>query len=132
MTGFLLTLAFTPHFAALTGFHLGVYLTSIVIGASATALLIGPAAFHRFAFFGLILLMLALSCELLVILDVVLGAPRSIWLTVGITLWFTIWWYVVPLWNRARHRRTDNSLTETSRLVAFSSLSRAPVKYGHR
>jgi Family of unknown function (DUF6328) len=121
LLAFLLTLAFTPRFGALTDFQRQVYVTSLVIGAAATALLIAPAAFHRvvfqrglrhalvtysnrFAYFGLILLMCALSSALLLILDVVLGAPRSIWITGAIASWFGVWWYAIPMWNRARHR----------------------------
>src|SRR5215470_5399515 len=121
LLAFLLTLAFTPRFGALTDFQRHVYVTSLVIGAAATALLIAPAAFHRvvfqrglrhalvaysnrFAYFGLILLMCALSSALLLILDVVLGQPRSIWITAAIASWFGMWWYAIPMWNRARHR----------------------------
>lgn len=121
LLAFLLTLAFTPRFGALSDFQRHVYVTSLVIGAGATALLIAPAAFHRvvfqrglrhalvaysnrFAYFGLILLMLALSSALLLILDVVLGSPRSIWITAAIASWFGTWWYAIPMWSRARHR----------------------------
>lgn len=121
LLAFLLTLAFTPRFGALTVFQRDVYVISLVIGAAATALLIAPAAFHRvvfqrglrhtlvsysnrFALFGLILLMCALTSALLLILDVVLGSPRSIWLTGAIATWFGLWWYALPMWNRARHR----------------------------
>lgn len=121
LLAFLLTLAFTPRFGALTVFQRDVYVISLVIGAAATALLIAPAAFHRvvfqrglrhalvsysnrFALFGLILLMCALTSALLLILDVVLGSPRSIWITAAIATWFGTWWYALPMWNRARHR----------------------------
>jgi hypothetical protein len=122
LLAFLLTLAFTPRFSYLTHFQIVVYVTSLVIGAGATALLIAPAAFHRivfhndlkdtlvrysnrFAYFGLIMLMLALSSSMLLILDVVLGSPRSIWITCSISSWFGVWWYGVPIWNRLRHGR---------------------------
>lgn len=124
LLAFLLTLAFTPRFAILTDFQRMVYVTSLVIGAGATALLIAPAAFHRVVFqrdlkhalvrssnllalFGLIMLMLALSSSLLLILDVVLGSPQSVWITCGIALWFGLWWYVLPVWNCVRHARSS-------------------------
>src|SRR5215468_10988642 len=50
LLAFLLTLAFTPRFGILTDFQRGVYVTSLVIGAAATALLIAPASFHRIVF----------------------------------------------------------------------------------
>jgi hypothetical protein len=141
MLGFLLTLAFTPRFAMLTNFQQALYVTSLVIGASAAALLIGPAAFHRivfhrdlkhtlvtysnrFAYFGLILLMLSLSFALLLILDVVLGSPRSIWIAGAITGWFSSWWYAVPLWNRARHRRGRQRDRTEPAIVTIPRLAR--------
>jgi Family of unknown function (DUF6328) len=124
LLAFLLTLAFTQRFSQLNDFQRTVYVTSLVIGACATALLIAPAAFHRvvfqrdlkhalvkcsnlLAFFGLIMLMLAISSSLLLILDVVLGSPRSVWITSGIATWFGIWWYVLPMWNCIRHSRSS-------------------------
>jgi Family of unknown function (DUF6328) len=122
LLAFLLTLAFTPRFNLLNDFQRTVYVTSLVIGAGATALLIAPAAFHRivfqrdlryslvkatnrFAAAGLALLMAALSSSLLLILDVVLGSPWSLWITTAITTWFVLWWYGLPVWNRLRHHQ---------------------------
>ncbi len=44
---FLLTLAFTSRFAAVTQFQRNVYVLTLMLCAGATALLIAPAAFHR-------------------------------------------------------------------------------------
>lgn len=124
LLAFLLTLAFTPRFAALTHLQVVLYVTALVIGSAATSLLIAPAALHRFlfhwdlkhtmvtysnrfAYFGLILLMLSLSTSLMLILDVVLGSPRSIWITTAITAWFGLWWYAVPARQRFRYRRAQ-------------------------
>lgn len=122
LLAFLLSLAFTPRFSDLNDFQLTVYVTSLVIGAAATALLIAPAAFHRivfhrdlrhtlvtatnrFAASGLVLLMCALVSALLLILDVVVGSPWSVWITLAISTWFGMWWYGLPVWNRVRHKR---------------------------
>ncbi|WP_223199411.1 DUF6328 family protein [Solihabitans fulvus] len=122
LLAFLFTLAFTPRFTALTDFQRGVYVTSLILGAAATALLIAPAPFHRvvfarrlkrllvrasglFAVFGLALLMLSLSSALLLILDVVLNIALAAWIASGTLLWFCTWWYAVPLWSRMRHGR---------------------------
>ncbi len=137
LLAFLLMLAFTPRFDVLTAFQRDVYVASLVLGAAATALLIAPTPFHRlvfrrqlkqqlvkassrFAFFGVTLLMLALSSSMLLILDVVVGADRARWITGGTMAWFGLWWYVAPLWTRlcsrwrkrraaehGAHRRTD-------------------------
>ncbi len=114
LLAFLLTLAFTPRFAQLTELQLDVYVTSLVLGAASTGLLIAPAPFHRlvfrrrlkkqlvrasnrFALCGLVLLMLALASAMMLILDVVLGTRTAVWITAGLLGWFSLWWYVLPL-----------------------------------
>jgi len=120
LLAFLLTVAFTPRFATLTEFERRVYVGALVLGAASTALLIAPAAFHRlvfqrrlkrqlvlassrFAMCGLTLLMLSISCALLLILSVTLGTAPAVWFTAGALGWFSLLWYVVPLWSRSRH-----------------------------
>lgn len=124
LLAFLLTLAFTPRFAALTEYQRNIYVASLVLGAAANALLIAPAPFHRmvygrrlklqlvrassrFALSGVTLLMLALTSSLLLILDVVIGTHRALWIAGGTFGWFTLWWYVAPLWSRIRNRHVD-------------------------
>ncbi|AHI00496.1 DUF6328 family protein [Kutzneria viridogrisea] len=121
LLAFLLSLAFTPRFATLTDLQRDAFVASLVLGATATALLIAPAPFHRlvfqrrlkrqlvqvssaFALCGLVLLMLSLAAALLLILDVVLGTHLAVWITGGIVGWFSLLWYVVPLWFRLRRR----------------------------
>lgn len=122
LLAFLLAAAFTPRFADLTDFQRALYVVSLVLGCGATALLIAPSAYHRvvyqrqlkhylvrcsnwFAHFGLAMLMLALSSSMMLILDVVLGTQRAVWITGGVLMWFVMWWYVLPMWARARNRQ---------------------------
>jgi hypothetical protein len=115
----MLSLAFTPKFGSLGEFDRGAFVASLVLGAAATALLIAPAPVHRLVFqhrlkrqlvhltsglalSGLVLLMLSLASALMLILDVVLGKEWAGMLTAGIVSWFSLWWYVVPLWLRWR------------------------------
>ncbi|MFI9385446.1 DUF6328 family protein [Kutzneria sp. NPDC052558] len=117
LLAFLLSLAFTPRFASLGEFDRSAFVASLVLGAAATALLIAPAPVHRLVFqhrlkrqlvhltsglalSGLVLLMLSLSSALMLILDVVLGQEWAGMLTAGIVSWFSLWWYIVPLWLR--------------------------------
>jgi hypothetical protein len=119
LLAFLLSLAFTPKFGSLGEFDRGAFVASLVLGAAATALLIAPAPVHRLVFqhrlkrqlvhltsglalSGLVLLMLSLASALMLILDVVLGQEWAGMLTAGIVSWFSLWWYVVPLWLRWR------------------------------
>lgn len=121
LLAFLLTLAFTPRFGSLNTFQLDVYVLSLVLGATSTALLIAPAPFHRLVFrrrlktqlvrtsshlllAGLVLLKLALAAALLLILDVVLGRWPAVWITGGIVAWFSFWWYLLPLRYRLARR----------------------------
>ncbi|WP_246257074.1 DUF6328 family protein [Amycolatopsis anabasis] len=116
----LLMVAFTPAFTSFTSFQRHVYVIGLILGAAAKALLIAPAAFHRMVFrrrlkselvrsanvftlCGLALLMLALTAALLLILSVVLGPRQAAWIAGGTLLWFSLLWYVFPLWSRKRH-----------------------------
>jgi hypothetical protein len=119
---FLLTIAFQQRFPEITTFQRNVYVTTLILVALATALLIAPVSFHRVVFRqrqkrtlveathrlaigGLVLLLLALCGAVLLILDVVLGTRPAVIGTTGIGLWFIIFWYVIPL--RVRAQPTD-------------------------
>ena len=125
LLAFLLALAFTPRFAEITEFQQEVYVVALVLGASATALLIAPAAYHRLVFrrglkdrlvratalftlSGLTLLMLAIGASLLLVLDVVIGGSQARWLTAAVLGWFGLWWYAVPLWTRRHGHQPDS------------------------
>jgi hypothetical protein len=118
---FLLTLAFTARFPQVTQFERYVYVTTLMLCAAATALLIAPAAFHRvvyrrrlkhhlvhianrLALSGLVLLLLAMISALLLILDVVIGLGPAVLLAFGGLAWFATWWFVLPVWSRIRHQ----------------------------
>jgi Family of unknown function (DUF6328) len=122
---FLLTLAFTSRFPQVTQVERYIYVTTLMLCAAATALLIAPAAFHRviyrrrlkhhlvhvanrLALSGLVLLLLAMISALLLILEVVIGLGPAVLLAVGGLAWFVTWWFVLPVWSRIRHQsRTD-------------------------
>jgi hypothetical protein len=117
---FLLALAFTTRFAAVTGFQRNLYVLTLMLCAGSTALLIAPAAYHRvvyrrrlkqhlvqvanrLALSGLMMLLLAIISALLLILDVVLGLGPALFLGAGALAWFVAWWFVLPIWSRLRH-----------------------------
>ena len=117
---FLLALAFTARFAAVTGFQRGLYVLTLMLCAGAAALLIAPAAYHRvvyrrrlkqhlvrvanrLALSGLMMLLLAIIAALVLILDVVLGAGPALVLGTGALAWFIAWWFALPVWSRLRH-----------------------------
>jgi Family of unknown function (DUF6328) len=116
---FLLTIAFQQRFPQVTDFQRTVYVTTLLLVAAATGLLIAPVSFHRIVFRqrqkrtlvkathrlatgGLVLLLFALVGAVLLILDVVLGTRQALLGAGGVALWFILFWYVIPL--RARRQ----------------------------
>jgi hypothetical protein len=121
LLAFLFTLAFTNRFASITSFQRDVYVATLLLGSSAIALLIAPAAFHRMiyrrrlkahlvraahrmALAGLLLLLATMGSALLLILDIVIGMHPAMLLTGAALGWFVTWWFVLPTWTRVRHR----------------------------
>jgi hypothetical protein len=122
LLAFVLTLAFTPRFGALTGGERGLYVGTLILAAVAASVLMAPAAFNRLLFrrqmrrslvvaanraamLGLTLLLASMGCAIMLILRVVLGSP---WLAVAITAtvmaWCVLIWFAFPTWWRYRHR----------------------------
>lgn len=111
---FLLTITFQQRFPEITTFQRNVYVTTLILVALATALLIAPVSFHRIVFGqrqkrslvkatnrlaigGLVLLLLAVCGAVLLILDVVVGTRAAVVGTGGVAIWFVIFWYAIPL-----------------------------------
>jgi uncharacterized protein DUF6328 len=114
---FLLGIAFTARFPSLDQFDVNVYTVTLLTTALATIVLIAPVAFHRLVFrrrqkgalvmvgdrlllLGLALLVLAISCAVLLILDVVLGRWQGIAGGGLIALCGLLTWYGLPVWAR--------------------------------
>jgi Family of unknown function (DUF6328) len=123
LLGFLFTVVFSNRFSDLTGTQRAIYLTTLVLGASATAVLIAPVSFHRILFglrvkpelvrtanrltmLGLGLLMCTITGAMLLVFDVMLKGPVVVWLAVAVGAWFVLLWWVVPLWLRL-HRTLE-------------------------
>ncbi|MFF4444346.1 DUF6328 family protein [Streptomyces sp. NPDC001502] len=118
--GFLLTVAFTPHFQGLPQTDKVIYIVTVVLGALATGALIGPVSFHRIVsgrrikpeavawasrltFTGLILLLATCTCALLLVLRVATHNAVGPWLVAGVLAWYLLCWFVLPLWARVRY-----------------------------
>jgi hypothetical protein len=116
---FLLGLAFTQRFAGLDRFDVVVYTITLLTTAVATLLLIAPVAFHRLVFrrrqkelligvadrlllLGLSLLVVAISCAVALILDVVLGRTASLLGGILVLLLGGLLWFALPAWARSR------------------------------
>ncbi|WP_199823433.1 DUF6328 family protein [Streptomyces sp. NRRL WC-3742] len=121
---FLLGVAFTPRFAELTDTQQDIYVTTLLLTVVASAVLATPVALHRglyrhpgkarivtvsarVAQVGLLLLASALTGAVLLVLDVVLGAPLAVAITGVVALIFASLWFVLP-WAVRRPLRHDH------------------------
>lgn len=131
--GFLLAVVFQPRFTELSEVDRDIYVTTVVLGSSTVAALIGPVTYHRLltgrlmkpqtviwasrmTLVGLVLLFLTMCSTLLLIMRVALHSPFALWLVGGIALWFLACWFVFPVWALARNRsgpRDDAPLPES-------------------
>jgi hypothetical protein len=110
---FLLTLPFTARWEAVTTFQRAVFLTTLLLVALASALLIGPVAFHRVVFrrhiraelvttanvmalVGLVTLGLALVGVVLLVVSVLMGTLATVLISSVTALMFVVLWGVVP------------------------------------
>jgi hypothetical protein len=113
---FLLGIVFTPRFVELAGWQTAVYVLTLVLAASAAAVLIAPVMYHRLVFrrrlklrivevthrhalTGLTLLLLSLIGALTLAVSLVIG-PWSFVLCGGLAVLFGTVWFGLPLWHR--------------------------------
>jgi hypothetical protein len=119
--GFLLSLPFTTRFIQLTSGQRDLYLACLVLSATATALLIGPVAYHRLVFrrgqkeklvrFANLLAILGLAAVGGAVLTAVLlltwyvaGALTGGLVTAYIGVVIAALWFVIPLATRRDQR----------------------------
>ena len=115
--GFLLSLPFTTRFTQLSPGQRNLYLATIVLAAVATALLLGPVAYHRLVFrqgqkerlvraanimaiAGLATVGLAVSAAVLLVTDYVPSGPTAGLITAFVTCLFAGLWFALPLAHR--------------------------------
>ena len=115
--GFLLSLPFTNRFARLSPGQRDLYLASVVLAAVATALLVGPVAYHRMVFRrgqkerlvraasvmaigGLGAVALAVSAAVLLVTSYVGGGLAAGLITAFVACLFALLWFVFPLARR--------------------------------
>jgi hypothetical protein len=115
--GFLLSLPFTSQFKQLDGSDRDLYLVCLILAAVATALLLGPVAYHRLVFrqgmkeelvktanvmaiLGLIAVGLSISASVLLVTSFVAGYGTGS-VIAGLTLlMFALLWFALPLSRR--------------------------------
>jgi MFS family permease len=121
--GFLLSLPFTNRFARLSHGQRDLYLATLVLSALATALLLGPVAYHRLVFrrgqkeglvraasvmaiLGLAVVGFAVPAAVLLVTSFVASGVSAALITVFVAGVFGIVWFAYPL---ARGRRNQTS-----------------------
>ena len=115
--GFLLSLPFTTVFKQLTSGERDLYLACLLLAVVATALLLGPVAYHRLVFrqgqkeklvraanvmaiLGLITAGLALSTSVLLVTGFVAGYGTGTVIAVLVLAMFGLLWFALPLTRR--------------------------------
>ncbi len=115
--GFLLSLPFTNRFDKLSSGERDLYLGTLVLAAVATALLLGPVAYHRLVFrqgekeqlvraasvmaiAGLATVGLAVSAAVLLVTGFVASGLPAVLITVLVTVMFGLLWFAFPLSRR--------------------------------
>ena len=115
--GFLLSLPFTTVFKQLSGAERDLYLACLILAAVATALLLGPVAYHRVVFrqgqkeklvraantlaiLGLITVGLAVSASVLLVAGFVAGYGTGSVIAVLVLVMFGLLWFAFPLTRR--------------------------------
>jgi hypothetical protein len=122
--GFLLSLPFTSRFDRLGGAQRDLYVSDLALAALATALLVGPVAYHRLVFrrrqkerlvraanvmaiCGLLTVAVAVSAAVLLVVSyVVPGWPAAV-VTAVVVLAFASLWLVIPLLRREAAGRPE-------------------------
>ncbi|MFJ8046025.1 DUF6328 family protein [Kitasatospora sp. NPDC096147] len=112
--GFLVSVAFTPHFEDLPHFDRTLYVVTVLLGALATGTLIAPVSIHRITTghnlkpsliriasrmlsLGLTLLALTIGSSLLLLLRSATDNPALSWILAGLALaYFATTWLVLP------------------------------------
>ena len=120
--GFLLSLPFTTRFTRLSSGQRDLYLASLVLAAVATALLVGPVAYHRLVFRrgqkerlvraasvmaigGLAAVALAVCAAVLLVTSYVGGGLAAGLITALVVCLFGLLWFVFPLARRRLSRQ---------------------------
>jgi cation transport ATPase len=115
--GFLLSLPFTNQFSKLGSGERNLYLATLVLATVATALLLGPVAYHRLVFrqrqkerliraanvmaiAGLAAVGLAVSAAVLLVTGFVASGLPAVLITALVVLMFGLTWFAFPLIRR--------------------------------
>src|SRR4051794_12568517 len=115
---FLLAVPFQQRFQTVNASQRDVYLFTLLAAATATAFLVAPSAYHRVAFQehekeriismgtrqfvgGIVALAVAMTGAVLLVTDVLFGAPTVVVTVIAVAGMFGWLWFGIGLWRRA-------------------------------
>lgn len=127
---FLLTVPFSNGFKKVTGFQQGFYFAALVLAALSAAMLIAPAVMHRILFrqhhkrdlvyaasqvalAGQTLLAFAVATSVFFVTDYLYGHALATVMAIVVLVWTSVWFFVLPLYIRARRHRDDEETTSS-------------------
>jgi hypothetical protein len=127
---FLLTVPFSNGYGKVTEFQQGVYFAALLIAALSAAMLIAPAVMHRILFRhhhkrdlvyvasrvalgGQTLLAFAVGASVLLVTDYIYSLALAAAMTAVVMVWTSVWFFVLPLYIRARRHRDDETTSST-------------------
>ena len=141
--GFLLSLPFTTRFTRLSDGQRDPYLASLVLAAVATALLVGPTAYHRLVFRqgqkerlvrtaslmaigGLAAVSLAVSAAVFLVTSYVADGLPAALITAFVACLFGLLWFMLPLAQR-RLRCLPQDRSAAQHCLGLGGVLGAPV-----
>ena len=127
---FLLTVPFSNGFQKVTSFERDMYFSALLLAGLSAAMLIAPAAMHRILFRhglkkelveaatrvtlgGQILLIVAVAASVFLIGDYLYGHIVGAVLSVAMAIYWTTWFFVIPLRIRSHHRAAASKISST-------------------
>ena len=128
---FLLTVPFSNGFSKVSDFQRGVYFAALLLAALSAAMLIAPAVMHRILFRqhhkrdlvyaasrvalgGQTILAFAVGASVFLVADFIYSLALAIAMSLAVMVWTTIWFFVVPLYIRAKRHRDDSDTTSST------------------
>jgi len=127
---FLLTVPFSNGYSKVSDFQQGVYFAALLLAALSAAMLIAPAVMHRILFRqhhkrdlvyvasrvalgGQTLLAFAVGASVFLVADYIYSLAIAAAMAAVVMVWTSVWFFVLPLYIRARRHRDDETTSST-------------------
>jgi hypothetical protein len=128
---FLLTVPFSNGWSKVSDLQRGIYFAALLLAALSAAMLIAPAVMHRILFRqhhkhdlvysasrvalgGQTILAFAVGASVFLVADFIYSVAIAIAMSITVMVWTSIWFFVLPLYIRARRHRDDWEATSST------------------